>query len=98
MKWLKNAKLKHANDAATKIQNYLNKKTNKNRAKKNWRKLAIILAKKNGVKKTLDVMKRLKDYFNLSKFINIIKDRMKKNILKDLLKRLKLKRNKRRNI
>ncbi len=91
MKWLKNAKLKHANDAATKIQNYLNKKTNKNRAKKNWRKLAIILAKKNGIKKTLDVMKRLKDYFNLSKFINIIKDRMKKNILKDLLKRLKLK-------
>jgi hypothetical protein len=90
MKWLKNAKLKHANDAAKKIQNYLNKKTNNNRAKKNWRKLSILLFKKNGSNKTIDIILKLKNYFSISKFIHELKEKMRKLILKDLLKKLKL--------
>ena len=90
MKWLKNAKLKHANDAAKKIQNYLNKKTNNNRAKKNWRKLSILLFKKNGSNKSIDIIEKLKNYFSISKFIHELKEKMRKLILKDLLKKLKL--------
>ena len=90
MKWLKNAKFKHANDASKKIQNYLNKKTNNNRAKKNWRKLSILLFKKNGSNKTIDIILKLKNYFSISKFIHELKEKMRKLILKDLLKKLKL--------
>ena len=89
-RWLKNSKLEHANNSAKKIQNYLNSKSNKNRAKKNWKKLSLILSKKNGIKKKLDVMKRLKDYINMIKFITLIKELTKKRILQDLLKKLKL--------
>ena len=90
MKWLKNAKFKHANDASKKIQNYLNKKTNNNRAKKNWRKLSILLFKKNNTNKSIDIMKRLKNYFTISKFIHELKEKMRKHILKNLIKKLKL--------
>ena len=82
--------MEHANNSAKKIQNYLNSKSNKNRAKKNWKKLSLILSKKNGIKKILDVMKRLKDYINMIKFITVIKELTKKRILQDLLKKLKL--------
>ncbi len=90
MRWLKNAKLKHANDAAKKIQNYLNKKTNNNRARKNWRKLSILLFKKNNTNKSLDILNKLRNYFAISKIIHILKEKMRKNILKNLLKKLKL--------
>ena len=82
--------MEHANNSAKKIQNYLNSKSNKNRAKKNWKKLSLILSKKNGIKKKLDVMKRLKDYINMIKFITLIKELIKKRALQDLLKKLKL--------
>ena len=89
LKWLKNAKLKHANDSSKKIQKYLNKKTNINRAKKNWRKLVLQLSKKNKLKDILDIIKKIKQYFIILKLIKTIIENMKKNALKDLLKKLK---------
>ena len=89
LKWLKNAKLKRANDSAKKIQNYLNKKSNKNRAKKNWRKLVLLLSNKNKKQSTLDIIKKIKLYFILLKLTKTLIEKMKKDALKDLLNKLK---------